>query len=567
MKKVISTIQEKLNFDFWRKLILTFLILCIIFIFGQLFLEIVFAQNLDLLSELVSYKYEEKQCCILIFTILLLLFYILKLVERNSLPNRSTLFTDLTVIAFCIWYILIRKNIHEISGVQFEFAKYHFVPFYYLDFLLISLVYSVLKLSWGIWYLPKFIVNNSIWINDKPLKNFDEDNYGRKELIEKIINEINSFSDNDSSFSIGILGPWGSGKSTFIKAIREKINMKHNLIIDFNPWQYPEETNLTRVFLKEVENRLSKHSYSANRINDYAGQLFKGNTNWWGVISNVFIAEKSIEFVHNSIKQVIIRTKKKLVVFIDDIDRLQEEEVYEVLTIIRNVGNLPNTVFVLAYDKDYLLNILGRKIYNPQGYLSKFFQVEFSLSRINESNLREDLAKELARSIPDFKNKDVTTIASSSESDFENADSFLQGLESIDLIKSRRDIIKLMNVVNTTWPILKNSLIFKDYFQLEILRLKYGNVYSKIKYQATDLINMTSISTIIFHEQDEILSILIEDTNDRKIVSNLLISLFPNTLSQNQNKKAVNNSFKFDAYFQNVGTSTVAEDLENFRIK
>jgi ABC-type cobalamin/Fe3+-siderophores transport system ATPase subunit len=585
------------NIDFMKRLIINFIFLLIFFIVSGLLVNLFYNSFHGFFIQVIEFNYQSKEISILIVTFLILFYYLIKDFNKQSITDKSKTIYDLSVLFLFIWYLTLRQEIFEINEYRFRFAEYSFISLKYLDFLCIPGTYSFVRLFipgtyrfvrlfiFGTYRFVRLFIfgtyrfvrllnsfisynkkieNKSKWENDIPLRNIENENYGRKDLIEKIANEINLFYDEDSSFSVGIVGPWGSGKTTFVNAIKNKVsNNEPNLIIDFNPWQYPEEANLTRAFLKEIEHQLERYSYSTNRIDDYISQLFKNNINWWGTITNLFINQKSTQETHECIKEAILKSKRKFIIFIDDIDRLQAEEVYEVLTIIRNVGNLPNTVFVLAYDKDYLLKILRRKIYNPQEYLSKFFQVELSLSKISEITVRDELAQKLKDKIQIFQND---YISSKNEQEFENVDKLLQKLEVVKLIKNKRDTLKLVNAISVTWPILEDSLIFEEYFQLEILRMKYGNVYSKIKYRDEDFLSNSNDKEVLVFNSGADLNGMVNNANDRNIIIGILDSLFPNN-PRRKNEKSVSNKLKFDGYFQNTKTMTVFEELDKIRKK
>ncbi|MCK3685984.1 P-loop NTPase fold protein [Maribellus sp. YY47] len=553
--------KEKSKIDFWKRLILTISVFNACLIIGHLLFEILFSKNSSVLATIVDYNYHSREVWIISFNIFVLLYLVFKSIEKNTFPNRSKFLTDLTVVLFVIWYCFKRGGTHEINGVSFCLDSYSFVNIKYLDFLILLGIFSIIRLSSDFISKSKKIEHKSVWMNDKPLANIEFEDFGRKELVNKVVGEINSFSDQESSFTIGIVGPWGSGKTSFIKILQDKVNTDQNIIIDFNPWQYPEETNLTLVFLKEIEKHLCRYSFSTNRINDYLNQLFKGNINWWGTLTNLFIKEKNIRDVQESIKESILEARKKLIVFIDDIDRLQANEIYEVLTIIRNIGNLPNTIFVLGYDKDYLLDILEDKIKHPQRYLSKFFQVEFSLSKIADLKVREELTSKLEISFPEFQ-KDY--VASSNEEEFESADALLQSIEIVKLLKNKRDVIKLMNVINTTWPILREALVLRIYLQLEILRLKYGNIYSKLKFRDKDFLFENESAKLYVFNTNVDLDIIIKNSNDRDIIRSTLESMFPNN-GRERNLKSIRRVEKFDSYFQNQLTTSAYEELEALR--
>ena len=74
-----------------------------------------------------------------------------------------------------------------------------------------------------------------------------------------------------------------------------------------------------------------------------------------------------------------------MIVFIDDLDRLEREEVFEVLRLIRNTADLSNLIYVVAYDKAYIRQVLEQKnIGNALAYLEKIFPVEVCLPMVEK---------------------------------------------------------------------------------------------------------------------------------------------------------------------------------------
>jgi predicted KAP-like P-loop ATPase len=85
-----------------------------------------------------------------------------------------------------------------------------------------------------------------------------------------------------------------------------------------------------------------------------------------------FTENKSASQAYNELKKIIEKIDIKTIVIIDDVDRLGKDEIFEVLRIIRNTANFPNTIFIVAYDKDYGIKMIDQDLM----YLDKYFQYE-----------------------------------------------------------------------------------------------------------------------------------------------------------------------------------------------
>jgi predicted KAP-like P-loop ATPase len=91
---------------------------------------------------------------------------------------------------------------------------------------------------------------------------------------------------------------------------------------------------------------------------------------------------------------------KKLLIIIDDIDRLDVDEIRPLLKLVRSNANFPNTIYLLIFDREVVEKYLQEKI-GVQGkdYLGKIVQVRFDIPHVNSSKILTYLDKELDRII------------------------------------------------------------------------------------------------------------------------------------------------------------------------
>ena len=73
---------------------------------------------------------------------------------------------------------------------------------------------------------------------DKAIQTKDEDLYGRNRLVENIAKIIDGKTKKEhGSFTIGVYGSWGEGKTSVLNLLKEKFNDIENVYqCSFNPW-------------------------------------------------------------------------------------------------------------------------------------------------------------------------------------------------------------------------------------------------------------------------------------------------------------------------------------------
>lgn len=185
------------------------------------------------------------------------------------------------------------------------------------------------------------------------------------------------------AFSIGIIGPYGNGKSSLVNHLRDKFDIELGTqrfeIIDFLPAYSHKPEQISTDFFTLLASSLKKYHGSLNQsMLSYAAKLIElgvnGKKDIQGLLkpADWFSEKKSAIQTYEDLKKIFTQIDIKIIVIIDDVDRLGKEEIFEVLRLIRNTANFPNTIFIVAYDKDYVVKTIDQNLM----YLDKYFQYE-----------------------------------------------------------------------------------------------------------------------------------------------------------------------------------------------
>lgn len=348
------------------------------------------------------------------------------------------------------------------------------------------------------------VENNSHIVTDNPISLVSEDELDRVEFASNLFKLLQKMSnDSLSSFVIGINGKWGFGKSSILKLILNEIN-DGSIKIEYNPWIASSKQTLIGDFFSKVENEVSAHIQTGNLINKYGAALAKidNDSNPLKSFASLFNDEKPLQDRFQEISLLIKKTNKKVYVFIDDLDRLDNQEVFEVLRLIRNTASFPNMIFIVAYDKDYLAHALKEgKIYNSRVYLDKIFQMEINLPRINELKLLGALSNSLNYQLDKLNlelgisNELKTQIIKMIYGHYlgnPQAVKYQINNYLVTILRNKRDIIRFVNSFLFYLSMNPRALYLPDLFILELIKIHSSEIYEILSSRSDYLVTTSN---------------------------------------------------------------------------
>lgn len=393
-----------------------------------------------------------------------------KIIRDKYIPSYSEIFASFLVLFFILYYGTNNKwNVLECHIFNYEIEYLILIEIPILLFLL-SCYYN--------WHKKKHSVsinqfNTNHFISDDPIININHDRLGSKKTANNLI-QILKNENHENSFTLGLVGPWGNGKSSIINFVKDHLNQsKENNIINihFLPYLNHNENDIINEFFILLSNELGKYSGKvSSQLMLYSKKLtslYKDKNIFDFLEDHITkIESTSANQLYNEINENLKEINKKIIVFIDDLDRLNEKEILQVLKLIRNTANFKNTFFVVAMDKEYVLSRLksSSDILNTT-FIDKFFQLEIYLPEIDNSILRNYFFDCLNNSIlrtSDGSFKTQLIEAMSNEDNLFN-----------DFIKNMRDAKRIVNQIIYDYPIFKNEIDLKDFMNFTYFKLKF----------------------------------------------------------------------------------------------
>lgn len=425
----------------------------------------------------MSKMYDDALWYFLVFSLLLIAYYILSCYRERTISKPRVYF----IVASLVIYFsgIIYSCTGEEQGWSYKSVnESENILSYYATLLYVIPFMGELCLYKKRSELRKQPDTNCSLIFDKPIENDGEDSYMRKDYALTIAQKINNNFHKEGSFVIGITGHWGSGKSSFLNLINTKVDDRViHVIFDFKPWLSSSANNIITDFFSQLSKELAGYiPHFSNQLTKYVEAL--SNLNIDPALNNGFKILKwrlseSAGNQYDKVSSILAESKLKILILVDDTDRLSAEEILELFRLVRNTANFPYLQFVITYDRDYLIKTL--KVSNAEKYMQKIFNLEISLPVFDAEVIRESLRLEVGSKIKIRESyKDVINSF---------LRSFDDGFPVEKLIRTRRDVIRFVNALIINTEALSGSLQdinMLDLFKLELIRYSYPGYYDRL---------------------------------------------------------------------------------------
>ena len=114
-------------------------------------------------------------------------------------------------------------------------------------------------------------------LGDNPIRHFEDDALGRAAGARSFAQQVLAL-DATEGVVVGVLGAWGSGKTSFINLARSEFEQASLAVLDFNPWMFSGAEQLVESFFVELAVQLRLRPGLADvgkDLEDY-GETFAG---------------------------------------------------------------------------------------------------------------------------------------------------------------------------------------------------------------------------------------------------------------------------------------------------
>jgi len=323
---------------------------------------------------------------------------------------------------------------------------------------------------------PKKTPSAINYFADNPILTASEDLLQRSKFVERIVREIDMI-DASQGYVMAVMGQWGSGKTSVLNLVKERLSNSGTILVEYNPWLLSGVEELVDGLFREINAKLNKkgvkYRAAIDKIIDY-GEMLTPLTSvpvvgaWAnGVLMPFQVMAKqrnlrttSVVEQKEQVAEALTNIDSSIVVIVDDIDRLDKVEVREIFKLVRLTANFPNVIYLLSFDRIRVENALTEDGVPGRAYLEKIVQNGFEIPLIPRKVLTREVAQALDSALEQVKVR----------LDREVWDNTLLNIV-VPAIKNMRDVRRLAMAVRSTAAALTDSIEVSDIVALETMRL------------------------------------------------------------------------------------------------
>ncbi|MCE3227927.1 MAG: Phage exclusion protein [Bacteroidetes bacterium] len=339
-------------------------------------------------------------------------------------------------------------------------------------------------------------MNSENYSADTPISAATDDKFQRYEFSRRIAETVKN-RKAENCLVVGVYGAWGEGKTSVINFIENELKTSNDIVvIKFNPWRYGDENALLTQFFNQFAETLDANlQTSSEKVGKYVKKYgkflnvdipFIGNSADLAESIGEGLANVNIETLKERIEKIILDSKKKIVIFIDDIDRLDKSEIYSVFRLVKLTADFKHTTYILSFDEEMVASAIGERFGEGsrdagRNFLEKIVQVPLKIPTAQPNDLKS------------FCTQLLDNIFDSNKIELEQSEInrfVIQFTENVLLkLNTPRLAVRYANSLSFSIPLLNGEVNLVDLMLIEAVKTFYPLHYSFIKENPEYFIN------------------------------------------------------------------------------
>lgn len=403
----------------------------------------------------------------------------------------------------------------------------------------------------------------------------DYDLFDRSNIVKQLV-EAMQHPTSKHSYVIGLTGIWGSGKSTILNLAKQKISkdtksvdLSHTNKSKFDLWLFESKEEMIKGMYNYFLTGLGIQYRSAltNKLITSAAKLLAGVS--INGIETLFLDPNTYQDVFKlkeKLTNYVKSTNKHYVMYIENLDRADNEQVILILKLISSVFDIPNVTYVLLYDRERLDKVLKNTESSNVSFAEKVINQEIQMP----ISIDLDICNTCLNNLRDSYGMKNSSFQVKGESkDFQKVQD--------NIISNIATIRDLKRIINSVYTILANRdtlrLYLPDVIAIQYIHFKNSELYKTIKNHKK-LLTWTQSLHFTTTEDKKYIEDLI--SNNRQYADMLKV-MFPVITYVTQNiieescyknysskRAAINSEMFFDCYFNLAENDNT---VENSKVK
>ena len=276
---------------------------------------------------------------------------------------------------------------------------------------------------------------------DRPVEREEDDQLDRGEFVDRLARALVRDERTESGelkarrstgYVVGLTGSWGAGKSSVLNLLALHLStLEQTIVVKFNPWLFRGRDELLAGFFNEMRegvgrSKVERANELIEALDEYRGAIeftsravatgidLAGGSGIATAVQTGFGLWKkreakgaqapSLMKERTDLEKKLKSLDAAVVVLIDELDRVEDEDVRSVAQLVKAVGDIKGISYLVAYDPARVADALGRgkgldRLSSGYSYLEKIIQHPIPLRPM----FAEDVDRVLLSSISNHK--------------------------------------------------------------------------------------------------------------------------------------------------------------------
>jgi hypothetical protein len=315
---------------------------------------------------------------------------------------------------------------------------------------------------------------------DAPISKISDDILSRGAVVDSIVRSV----VRDQILIVALTGAYGDGKSSVLNLVSNKLEEHDDIaVVPFSAWLPKDEEALVSSILNSVIEKLQTRLFIPKVrtvLIEFTSVLVSALP---GVPSSLkdFFKKPSQSDQISELKRNLSKLPVRVVVLLDDIDRLHRKELEVLLKLLRGVQEFPKFSFVCAFHHDALVSILRsdsatKSRRRAEEFLEKFFPLQIPLPKIEPTLLAVEFEKKFYE-ICDCNN--MLMIPEERQA-FKDAFRIIWQTCIRNYLTNLRRLNLFANRLEQSLPLIVEEVNIFDFVILELIRMINPLIYEQI---------------------------------------------------------------------------------------